>query len=193
MKIRPALPADLPEIAEIHLKGWLLAYGAFMPEDQLAAMQPAKRLPLWQDWLSDPKKLILVGSVGAGIDGFVLGGPVKDHEITEGHLGGFDCEIYSLHCRAETQGKGLGRALISAAAAHWGTEGRQALMLWAYADNAYRKFYERIGGEIIAQGIDDGIPDVAYGWRDLAKLIDSRTIAKAPHPDPLPASGAREF
>lgn len=178
MKIRPALPADLPEIAEIHLKGWLLAYGAFMPEDQLAAMQPAKRLPLWQAWLADPKKLVLVGSVGAEIDGFLLGGPVKDHDTREGSLGGFDCEIYSLHCRAETQGKGLGRALISAAAGHWAADGRQALMLWAYADNAYRKFYERIGGELIAQGIDDGIPDIAYGWRDLTRLTDATCLPR---------------
>jgi GNAT superfamily N-acetyltransferase len=168
--IRPASEADLPAIADIHLKGWLLAYGAFMPQDQLAAMQPEKRLPLWRQWLADPKKLILVGSVGAGIDGFLLGGPVKDHDIRKGSLAGFDCEIYSLHCRQDVQGKGLGRALIGAAAAHWSQGGRQALMLWAYCDNAYRKFYEKIGGALIAEGIDDGIPDVAYGWRDLGAL-----------------------
>jgi hypothetical protein len=64
----------------------------------------------------------------------------------------------------------LGRALIAAAAAQWLSEGRQALMLWAYADNAYRKFYEKIGGKCIAHGMDEGIPDVAYGWQDLGAL-----------------------
>src|SRR5690606_34444433 len=117
--IRHAAPADLPAIAEIHLKGWLLAYGEFLPADQIAAMQPEKRLPLWRDWLEDPAKLILVGGVLGGIDGFLLGGPVKDHEITAGGIDGFDCEIYSLHCREEVQGKGLGRSLIAAAAGHW--------------------------------------------------------------------------
>ncbi|MDY0871577.1 GNAT family N-acetyltransferase [Dongia rigui] len=169
-QIRPTTAADLTTIAEIHLKGWELAYGAFLPADQLAAMQPAKRLPLWQAWLSDPKKLILVGSIGDEIDGFLLGGPVKDHDIRKGSTDGFDCEIYSLHCRAHVQGKGLGRALISAAATHWSAAGKHALMLWAYSDNAYRKFYEKIGGHLIAEGIDDGIPDVAYGWRSLADL-----------------------
>jgi GNAT superfamily N-acetyltransferase len=195
-KIRPATAADLPTIAEIHLKGWLLAYGAFMPADQLAAMQPDKRLPLWQDWLNDPKKLILVGSTGDGIDGFLLGGSVKEHDIRKGSLEGFDCEIYSLHCRAEVQGKGLGRALISAAAAHWAAAGKSALMLWAYSDNAYRKFYEKIGGELIAEGIDDGIPDVAYGWRDLTALINGNTPSPQPHladddgrPSPTVAEG----
>lgn len=191
--IRPATAADLPVIADIHLKGWLLAYGAFMPADQLAAMQPERRLPLWQDWLADARKLILVGSTGDGIDGFLLGGPVKEHDIRKGSLNGFDCEIYSLHCRAEVQGKGLGRALIAAAAAHWTASGKRALMLWAYSDNAYRKFYEKIGGELIAEGIDDGIDDVAYGWRDLDKLIATGTDKSTPHPDPLPASGAREI
>lgn len=192
MNIHPAREADLPTIAEIHLKGWLLAYGAFMPVDQLEAMQPERRLPLWRAWLADPNKLILVGGVDDRIAGFVLGGPVKDHDITDGgSLTGFDCEIYSLHCRAEAQGKGLGRALIAAAAAQWLAEGRQALILWAYADNAYRKFYERIGGELIAQGIDDGIPDIAYGWRDLSKLVDGRTAMTTPHPDPLPANAGR--
>jgi GNAT superfamily N-acetyltransferase len=68
------------------------------------------------------------------------------------------------------QGKGLGRALISASAAHWAAAGKSALMLWAYSDNAYRKFYEKIGGELIAEGIDDGIPDVAYGWQNLSEF-----------------------
>jgi GNAT superfamily N-acetyltransferase len=183
MKIRLAIEADLPAITEIHLKGWELAYGDFLPVDQLAAMQPARRLPLWRGWLADATKLILVGSVGEGIDGFLLGGPVKAHEITDGtSLRGFDCEIYSLHCRAAVQGKGLGRALLTAAAAHWQAQGRSALMLWAYADNAYRRFYERIGGELIAHGMDEGFPDVAYGWRDLNLLISSNNPSPQPSP-----------
>ena len=179
MKIRRAAPADLPAIAGIHLKGWLLAYGDFLPADQLAAMQVEKRLPLWEGWLKDPEKLILVGGIGDGLDGFLLGGPVKDHEITEGGLFGFDCEIYSLHTRAETQGQGLGRGLIAAAAAHWRGEGRRALVLWAYADNQWRRFYEKIGGKVVAHGLDEGVPDIAYGWRDLGDLIDNRPVRTA--------------
>jgi GNAT superfamily N-acetyltransferase len=179
MKIRRAAPADLPTIAKIHLKGWLLAYGDFLPPEQIAAMQPEKRLPLWEQWLKDPTKLILVGAVGDGLDGFVLGGPVKEHEITEGGLFGFDCEIYSLHARAEVQGQGLGRGLIAAAAAHWRGQGRRALVLWAYADNQWRRFYEKIGGKVVAHGLDEGVPDIAYGWRDLGDLIDNIPIRKA--------------
>lgn len=173
MMIRRAAPADLPAIMEIHLKGWMLAYGEFLSADQIGEMHPEKRLPVWQKYLTDGSNLILVGGVTEnGIDGFVLGGGVKEHEITEGGLFGFDCEIYSLHCRAEVQGQGLGRALIAAAAAHWRGQGRRALVLWAYADNSWRRFYEKIGGKIVAHGLDEGVPDVAYGWRDLGGLIE---------------------
>lgn len=180
MMIRRAAPADLATIMDIHLKGWLLAYGAFLSADQIGEMQPEKRLPVWQKYLGDSSNLILVGGVGEAVDGFVLGGNVKDHEITEGGLFGFDCEIYSLHCRAEVQGQGLGRALIAAAAAHWRGEGRRALMLWAYADNQWRRFYEKIGGRIVAHGLDEGVPDVAYGWRDLGVLIEAEPARAAP-------------
>lgn len=182
MKIRRAAPADLDAIMEIHLKGWLLAYGQFLSEEQIGEMRPEKRRPVWEKYLADSQALILVGAVGEAIDGFLLGGPVKEHEITEGSLFGFDCEIYSLHCRAEVQGQGLGRGLIAAAAAHWRGEGRRALVLWAYADNQWRRFYERIGGRVVAHGLDDGVPDVAYGWRDLAPLIDNKSARTAPKP-----------
>lgn len=184
MMIRRAAPADLPAIMDIHLKGWLLAYGDFLSADQIGEMHPEKRLPVWQKYLGDSANLILVGGVGANpdgnVDGFVLGGEVKEHEITEGGLFGFDCEIYSLHCRSEVQGQGLGRALIAAAAAHWRGEGRRALVLWAYADNKWRRFYERIGGRIVAHGLDEGVPDVAYGWRDLGRLIEVEPAKAAP-------------
>ena len=44
-------------------------------------------------------------------------------------------------------------------------------MLWAFRDNDYRRFYERLGGTQVAEGIDDGVPDVAYGWKDLDALM----------------------
>jgi ribosomal protein S18 acetylase RimI-like enzyme len=182
MMIRQASEADLEAIMAIHLKGWLLAYGSFLPQEQIDGMQPERRRPIWQKYLGQKENLILVGGVGDSIDGFLLGGPVKDHEITEGGLFNFDCEVYSLHCRAEVQGQGLGRALLGAAAGHWRGAGKHALVLWAYADNPYRRFYERIGGKLVAQGIDGGIPDVAYGWRDLRDLTDTQQVRAATTP-----------
>ena len=114
--------------------------------------------------------------------GFVYAGDVLDHDIRQGGLAGFDCEIYSLHCRKDVQGRGLGRLLMAATARAFQSRGRTAADAVGYRDNAYRRFYEKIGGAAVAEGFDDDIPDLAYGW-PLAALItlcaEHRPLEKA--------------
>ena len=175
--IRPATEADLPAIAAIHHRNWQIAYAGIMTAEEIDVILPEKRLPQWRIWLADKTNLILVATApDASIQGFVYGGKVKPHEILSGNLDGFDCEIYSLHTAEAAQGRGLGKVLIADAAQRWQDMGRKALTLWAYRDNPFRGFYERIGGALIAEGLDDGIPDVAYGWRDLAALTNLRAL-----------------
>jgi len=181
--IRDAHKSDLRAIAQIHLKGWERTYGSIIAPDKMAERSVEKRLPLWERWQNDPDNLILIGGESADApQGFLFGGHVKDHDFISGSCDGFDCEIYSLHTLRELQGKGLGRALIAAAAERWQKLGRQALVLWAYRDNDYRRFYERLGGILIAEGIDDGVPDVAYGWKNLAQLI---SVCREPSGRPI--------
>lgn len=169
--IRPATPSDAREIAEIHYAGWLNAYGSVVPPEQMAKKQPEKRVPFWQERIARADEIVLVAQDEAGrMQGFLHGGPVLPHDITSGSLDGFDCEIYVLHCRKETQGKGLGRLLIAAAARAFQQRGQSALVLWAYTDNAYRPFYGKLGGQVVAEGLDEGVADVAYGWRGLDRI-----------------------
>jgi GNAT superfamily N-acetyltransferase len=169
--IRPAVPEDARAIAEMHYAGWQVAYSHVVSDQQMEAKLPERRIPFWQARMAEPACLVLVAADESGeVQGFVHGGDVLDHDIRVGGLTGYDCEIYSLHCRLEVQGRGLGRLLMGEAAYTFRERGRTALMLWAYRDNAYRRFYEKIGGTIIAEGFDDDIPDVAYGW-PLVKLI----------------------
>jgi ribosomal protein S18 acetylase RimI-like enzyme len=168
--IRPAAAADARAIAEIHYAGWQIAYAHVVSDEQMAAKRPERRVPFWQARIADVDDLVLIAEDEAGkAQGFVYAGDVLDHDIRQGSLEGFDCEIYSLHCRKEVQGRRLGRLLMVETARAFQRRGRNALMLWAYRDNPYRRFYEKIGGEIIAEGFDDDIPDVAYGW-PLTKL-----------------------
>ena len=178
--IRPAVLDDALEIAEIHYLGWKHAYAGVVSDAQIAAKQPEKRLDYWKHKMQDAQNLVLVGQQepDGPILGFIYGGPVLDHDITREVAGrpklkDFDCEINIVHCRHAMQGKGLGRALIAAIAHHWQVGGRRALMLWAFRDNDYRKIYDKLGGTVFAEGVDEGAPDVAYGWRDLNTLISA--------------------
>lgn len=169
--IRPATSSDARDIAEIHYAGWLNAYGALVSPEQMAGKYPDKRIPFWQARIADPADIVLIAHDASGrAQGFIHGGKVVPHDIRSGSLDGFDCEIYVLHCRKETQGKGLGRLLIAEIARAFQQRGGAALVLWAYTDNAYREFYKKLGGEVVAEGVDDGVADVAYGWRTLGRL-----------------------
>ncbi|GAB2178302.1 N-acetyltransferase family protein [Dongia sp. agr-C8] len=176
--IRPAVLDDALEIAEIHYLGWKSAYAGVVDEKQIEAKQPEQRLDYWKHKMQDGQNLVLVGQQepDGPILGFIYGGPVLDHTITrkipgQPKLSDFDCEINIVHIRHAVQGKGLGRALIAAIAHHWQVGGRRAPMLWAFRDNDYRKLYDKLGGTVFAEGVDEGAPDVAYGWRDLNQLI----------------------
>lgn len=183
--IRPATSSDARDIAEIHYAGWQNAYGDLVPVEQMAAKHPDRRVPFWQARIADAQEIVLVAHDASGrAQGFIHGGKVVPHDIRSGSLAGFDCEIYVLHCRKETQGKGLGRRLIAEIARAFQQRGGTALVLWAYTDNAYRPFYDRLGGEVIATGDDEGVADVAYGWRSLRNLADRPVAASS-------AEGAR--
>lgn len=170
--VRSAVAADARAIAEIHFAGWQIAYANVVSDEQMEAKQPDRRIPFWQERIAELTCVVLVAEDEAGkVQGFVYAGDVLPHDIRTGGLTGYDCEIYSIHCRLDAQGKGLGRQLMAETAIEFRERGRTALMLWAYRDNAYRRFYEKVGGQIIAEGFDDDIPDVAYGWL-LTKLMD---------------------
>ncbi|MET1029008.1 MAG: GNAT family N-acetyltransferase [Dongiaceae bacterium] len=171
-RIRNAMPADAPIIAEIHERGWILAYGDFVSPEMLAERSAAKRISFWQDRIADATRLVLVGCEADGtVMGMVYGGPVLPHDITSGTIEDFDSELYILHCRREVQGRGLGRQLTGELAHRFQRAGARSLVLWAFSDNAFRRFYDRLGGEVVAAGQDEGQTDVAYGWRDLNGLI----------------------
>jgi len=179
--IRAATIDDALAIAEIHHRGWLLAYSDFIGAGSIGAKAADQRLAYWRDRIADPTCVVLVGTTMAGdVMGMVYGGAVLSHDITDGAIDAFDSELYVLHCRQEVQGKGLGRQLTGALAERFRRRGKGSLVLWAFKDNAFRRFYDRLGGEIVAEGHEDGITDIAYGWRDINSLIAACAEAGVP-------------
>lgn len=167
--IRPGASADIPDLMDIHYRGWRRAYGAFLKPERIAEMRPGpKREGFWRKALADPRQTLLVAAAGpeAGSEilGFLLGGPIHPHEILTGSPVGHDREIYAFHVREASGGRGIGYRLFGEAASLWRQAGSPGFMLWCFAANPYRRFYEKCGGRIIAEGRDEGAADIAFGW-----------------------------
>jgi hypothetical protein len=47
--------------------------------------------------------------------------------------------------------------------------GMKTIIVWVLRDNPYRRFYEALGGELVAERMisigDAQLPEVAYRWR----------------------------
>ena len=84
-------------------------------------------------------------------------------------------EVSALYVLPEHQGRGVGRRLVAAVAAHLRKHGLPALTIAVLAANApARGFYRALGGLEVATGVteEDGhqLPEVVYGWPDTAGL-----------------------
>lgn len=137
VEIRPLLPGDdRLALSGVYEASWRRAYRGIVPQDCLDAL-PAGR---WSGFFDTPGVYTLVavdGDVYAGTASF--GASRFPEYVGEG-------ELISLYLRPEYAGRGLGRALLSAALGALADMGFDAVFLWVLEENAAaRAFYERMG------------------------------------------------
>jgi ribosomal protein S18 acetylase RimI-like enzyme len=87
-------------------------------------------------------------------------------------------EVGLIYVRPTYQGRGLGRRLVEAVAAHQASLGKDALMISVLETNApARGFYEAIGGRVVGthETEDYGYKEhqVVYGWDDIHAVARS--------------------
>ena len=172
MPIRPHTLADANGIADILAEGWKIAYAGFMPEPLfLPRIDKARRRADIIRWLADEFKPdvehVLVAE-NEGIDGFI-------HLVLEDKAGlGAAAHINLLYVRPDRFRRGIGRALVIAAADWLAARTTGSIVLGAYADNPYRDFYARIGGvEALRKTVDfegHALESVYYRWDDATAL-----------------------
>ena len=80
-------------------------------------------------------------------------------------------EIYNLHVAPAFQSQGIGCYLVYRVSQVFQQRNWNTMMVWALAENSSRRFYEKLGGHIIARDIDEYrgfvAPVIAYGWDEL--------------------------
>ena len=173
MRFRFAQPADAPAIAALHRDSWAAAYAHILSPDWLAHELAGNRLRVWTERFAapDPAMRVLLAEDESGLSGFVC--------LFLGADPQWGSHVDNLHVRPGSQGQGLGRRLLGAAAqiAVIETPG-QSLELHVYAANtAARGFYTRLGG-VESRAEKQLAPDgsqqsyLRLWWPDPAALLE---------------------
>jgi ribosomal protein S18 acetylase RimI-like enzyme len=177
--IRAATPADAAAIAAVHVASWHETYAGLIPESMLTSLSVEDRTVRWARILgaaSDPLgSSVFVAERGGEVVGFASGGVQRDSALL---AGGFAGEISAIYLLRRAQKAGTGRRLMAAVAQSLRDKDRHAANLWVLRDNQpARRFYERLGGEIVGEKEDRRdeatLVELAYGWRDLGVLAGS--------------------
>lgn len=142
--IRPATPADAPDIARIHVEAWRTAYRGIIPAAYLESLSIEKRSQGWAKNLGENRDAVLVAEIGGTAVGWISFGPCRDEADAESK----QAEIYAIYLDPAHRRTGLGRALMAEAERTLTTKATNVthLSLWVLARNEpARRFYGRLG------------------------------------------------
>lgn len=171
--VREARIEDAAAIARVHIDSWRTTYAGIVPDDYLAGMSYQSRTSFWDNVLrlaGERQQFIYVAETGEGeIVGFTSGGPDRESNPP------FQAELYTIYLLEHYQGQGLGRRLFYALVERLARAGLTSMLLWVFAVNPARRFYEALGGKLVKSSpFEIGgvtIEEVAYGWEDIRVLL----------------------
>lgn len=169
--IRRARPDDVDGIAAVHAGSWQAAYPGIVPARALEAFTVASRREYWAGVRLDDRpadRPIFVAVEGDLVVGFASCGRPRDPDME------FGAEIYALNVDPGRWRCGVGRRLFAHCIDHLAAGGIDSLYLWVFvANQRARRFYERLGGMPLADGVRDadfdgvGVPTLPYAWEQL--------------------------
>jgi GNAT superfamily N-acetyltransferase len=164
--IRLAEMQDAAAIAHVHVQSWLTTYNGLVPEEYLASLNEAERVPLWQEWLTRDIN-VFVAEFEGKIVGFAGGGPIREP------LAAYDAELYAIYLLEEVQGRGIGKDLLSAVAEALVGKDHRSMLVWVLEQTPAVRFYEKTGAEhLMSKRIEIGgisLTELALGWPDLRR------------------------
>jgi L-amino acid N-acyltransferase YncA len=176
LHIRPAVADDAPMIAEIHVAACCESYRGLIPPDALASLSVKDQEAQWREILAESgseRAVFLASRAGERPAGFAFGGASRSNRLTDASYAG---EVYAIYVLRSLQRQGAGRKLMANVAKSLLAQGFDSAGVWVFRDNpGGRRFYEALGavetgleGDLTWLGVT--LPDLAYGWRDLALL-----------------------
>jgi L-amino acid N-acyltransferase YncA len=175
MIIREATLADAEGVAQVHAASWRTTYSGIVPDDVIARVSdPARRLAQWQALLGDAtsgESVFVAEDDDGRLIGFASCGPTRSGDADAARYPG---ELYAIYLLQTAQGRGVGRQLARAVAVRLAEQQIHAMIVWVFADNPARRFYEALGGQFVREqtftmgGVE--LREAGYGWPDTSVL-----------------------
>lgn len=172
LRVRRARPGDAAAIAQVHVETWQAAYAGLVPDAYLVRMTEAGQTFTWRRSLARSRtdeRVLVAERAGAGgraeLVGFASYGPHRGRDLP------YSGELYTLYVLPDWQSAGIGRRLLQRSLRGLYERGIPDCVVWVLAANPGRFFYERMGGERVAErqeafaGTD--LAQAAYAWPDL--------------------------
>ena len=172
MILRPALAADAAALGALHVRAWRETYPGIVPDAILAALDPAERAAMWAGVIADGAAAVILACDADGVpQGFACAGVQREPAVLPQ-----SGEFHAIYLLRAAQGRGMGRALMRAAARALVARGMLSASLWVLDGNdAAFGFYAALGGRVALRRAFpppqewDG-RETAFAWDDLRPL-----------------------
>jgi ribosomal protein S18 acetylase RimI-like enzyme len=169
---------DADAIERVRTDTWRDAYRGLMPASLLDGLDYDATRRRAQMSALQPQQFVLVAEDGGAVVGFCIGGRSRPPEER------FRGEVYAIYVLPEHHGRGIGRAMLQAAAKELLEGGFLSMIIWVLRENApSRRFYERMGGVWVRDEVRElegvRITESGYGWDDLGSLARSARASPA--------------
>jgi GNAT superfamily N-acetyltransferase len=174
IQIRKAVPADAVAIAAVHVAVWRTAYAGILPDTYLSRMSVTRHASHYGAGIRAEAGVLVAVASDNRIVGFTTAGPSRGsgRALAEG-------EVETLYVLDDWRDRGIGRALMRAAAEHLRGIGCRSAFLWVLRENPSRWFYQRLGGRpVMEMEISVGnvpVVQTAFAWDPIDRLLAAST------------------
>jgi ribosomal protein S18 acetylase RimI-like enzyme len=147
MTLRPAVPADIPDLVEVSRAAIIDAFGHLYDPADLDAFLSEWRSPeRFAAAVADSDTAVTLATEDGQILGYCLTVFGKGFDERPEPQPAHPAYLSQLYCSQAATGKGLGKALINDAIAAAKARGCDAVQLSVYSENVgAQRFYQRVG------------------------------------------------
>ena len=138
--IRLATPADAPDMAEVHMRSWEVAYKDIIPEEYIRDKN-ATRPAMWEKSLAEGKYPHRVIQLNGKTVGNMCVAPPQDDDLDDNFY-----ELHGIYLHPDYYRQGIGTQAMSVALDIARNLDKKFLTVWVFAENINSiKFYEKCG------------------------------------------------